>query len=424
MNKKVLTKTLALAALFMMQVGGAKAQSFGSDDVISTTTLWTFDQYQAGDQIPDGNFAGLYIKSHDADSKPNKAGQSVYTSTFGEKTIYTLNYCALEGGYTSSLKTSDIKSRSASKIIKDCISLNINKVGTLYLTAAVNAADRTVDIFKGNTGNITDETDISMLKIASFKSTGKYTVNTISADITEAGTYWITATGAFRIYALKFVPTTEETTTKTITMSNMGVMTFSDTHAWTLPDGLKAYAVRNAVENGKLSVREITGTIPACMGVILQGTHNQEYTLTLSDASSWNFNSEENPRYVDINFCFRPVLVDYALQPTYYNTGNEKTWNNYILTKEDENMVLAQSSGNGMLAAGKAYFSIRTDQIDPSSSGSRSFILDFGSDETTGIDTVHSAQCTVNGFYNLNGQRVENPTKGLYILNGKKVIMK
>ena len=27
-------------------------------------------------------------------------------------------------------------------------------------------------------------------------------------------------------------------------------------------------------------------------------------------------------------------------------------------------------------------------------------------------------------FYNLNGQKVQNPTKGLYIVNGKKVIIK
>jgi hypothetical protein len=27
-------------------------------------------------------------------------------------------------------------------------------------------------------------------------------------------------------------------------------------------------------------------------------------------------------------------------------------------------------------------------------------------------------------YYNLNGQRVDNPTKGLYIQNGKKVIVR
>lgn len=47
--------------------------------------------------------------------------------------------------------------------------------------------------------------------------------------------------------------------------------------------------------------------------------------------------------------------------------------------------------------------------------------------ETTGIEAISNTQETVNAsreIYNLNGQRVANPTKGLYIVNGKKVIIK
>ena len=49
--------------------------------------------------------------------------------------------------------------------------------------------------------------------------------------------------------------------------------------------------------------------------------------------------------------------------------------------------------------------------------------LDFGN--STGINTVNGSELKVNGeYYNLAGQRVANPTKGLYIVNGKKVIVK
>ena len=46
--------------------------------------------------------------------------------------------------------------------------------------------------------------------------------------------------------------------------------------------------------------------------------------------------------------------------------------------------------------------------------------------ETTGIMSVDNGQLTVDSseVYNLNGQRVAQPTKGLYIVNGKKVIIK
>jgi hypothetical protein len=46
-------------------------------------------------------------------------------------------------------------------------------------------------------------------------------------------------------------------------------------------------------------------------------------------------------------------------------------------------------------------------------------------DDPTAIDEVKSAAQPVkadNVYYNLNGQRVEKPTKGIYILNGKKVL--
>ena len=43
-------------------------------------------------------------------------------------------------------------------------------------------------------------------------------------------------------------------------------------------------------------------------------------------------------------------------------------------------------------------------------------------DETTGIGSVKSGEVIVKSFYNLKGQRVSQPTKGLYIVNGKKVV--
>jgi hypothetical protein len=46
-------------------------------------------------------------------------------------------------------------------------------------------------------------------------------------------------------------------------------------------------------------------------------------------------------------------------------------------------------------------------------------------DDVTGINMVHGSELKVNGeYFNLAGQRVANPTKGLYIVNGKKVIIK
>ena len=69
------------------------------------------------------------------------------------------------------------------------------------------------------------------------------------------------------------------------------------------------------------------------------------------------------------------------------------------------------------LAANKAYLAV------PTGAGAPSLLwFDNGS---TGVNTLNVERETLNGeYYNLAGQRVANPTKGLYIVNGKKVVIK
>ena len=70
----------------------------------------------------------------------------------------------------------------------------------------------------------------------------------------------------------------------------------------------------------------------------------------------------------------------------------------------------------GTLAAGKAYL--------PIAAGSAPELqLSFGS-EATGIKAIANSVAVNSSIFNLSGQRVSQPTKGLYIVNGKKVVMK
>lgn len=58
-------------------------------------------------------------------------------------------------------------------------------------------------------------------------------------------------------------------------------------------------------------------------------------------------------------------------------------------------------------------------------SSARSFV-GFGlfDGETTGVKTVDGSQQEAENLYNLSGQRIIQPTKGLYIVSGKKVVVK
>ena len=82
----------------------------------------------------------------------------------------------------------------------------------------------------------------------------------------------------------------------------------------------------------------------------------------------------------------------------------------------------------GSIPANKAYLKVDKTLIDgdKSAAQARVFSLFFedAPGETTGIKDVDLSRQQDGYFYNMNGVRVERPTKGIYIRNGKKVIVK
>ena len=88
----------------------------------------------------------------------------------------------------------------------------------------------------------------------------------------------------------------------------------------------------------------------------------------------------------------------------------------YTLAVDNDKKPVFKVSSGGTLAAGKSYLVV-------SGTDAPTLAVDFG--ETTGVNTLNVERGTLNGeVYNLNGQRVAQPTKGLYIVNGKKVLIK
>ena len=77
--------------------------------------------------------------------------------------------------------------------------------------------------------------------------------------------------------------------------------------------------------------------------------------------------------------------------------------------------------GDGTTSNGfKAYL------LDESGNGAKEgFDLVFGG-EVTGVETIDNGQLTIDNsaVYNLQGQRVNKAQKGVYIQNGKKVVVR
>ena len=95
-------------------------------------------------------------------------------------------------------------------------------------------------------------------------------------------------------------------------------------------------------------------------------------------------------------------------------------YTNMVLAKKDEKVGFFFASGK-TVAANRAYLHIAT-TLAPANNAPMMLVFDG---ETTGVNEVRSKMADVRGeFYNLAGQRVAQPTKGLYIVNGKKVVIK
>ena len=98
--------------------------------------------------------------------------------------------------------------------------------------------------------------------------------------------------------------------------------------------------------------------------------------------------------------------------------AGEGTTGDYVLGKKNGVAGFYKWKGSD-LSAGKVYLPAGA------VSTAREFLgFSFGdNNETTGVNEL-KVKMTDNQYFNLAGQRVAQPTKGLYIVNGKKVIMK
>ena len=110
------------------------------------------------------------------------------------------------------------------------------------------------------------------------------------------------------------------------------------------------------------------------------------------------------------------------------------TYNN-AATKKGLGFYLSRSNssyGTSLQATpGKAYLQVNeNDAKDPSSASlARSFVFGSGN-ETTGIEGITimgtdvQRHGTIEGIFDLQGRKISNPTKGIYIKNNKKVVIK
>ncbi len=109
-----------------------------------------------------------------------------------------------------------------------------------------------------------------------------------------------------------------------------------------------------------------------------------------------------------------PAGVEYLLP-------EEGDYTNFVLAKREGVVGFYKVAQQGALASNKAYLQIPTASLT-STSGANG--ITFVEDGTTAIQSVTTATTTDDAWYTLQGVRVAQPTRGLYIHNGKKVVVK
>ena len=225
-----------------------------------------------------------------------------------------------------------------------------------------------------------------------------------------AGT--ITGTQAYFYKVVPGITYSTYCTTPSVSIT-VGASKFTSTYYSTLPlvvpTGLTAYTFKVNASN-KLDISQTINagqTIAKDQAVIIYG-----------NAGTYDFNITGTDSTKDAN----NVLRGFDVAST--TTGGNIYYR--LTTKGNDASTIgfywgAENGGAFTVGAHKAYVAVGA-QLD-FGAGARMADI-FGFDEANGIDNVNGETITNNRYFDLQGRQVTQPTKGLYIVNGKKMLVK
>lgn len=163
----------------------------------------------------------------------------------------------------------------------------------------------------------------------------------------------------------------------------------------TSPTGVKAYTL-TYTSGDAATATEVTGTIPANTPVLLNGSGNATFSGSGSVAAA----------ATNVSGALTGVFEDIYVPA-----------NSYVLQNGTDGLGFYKVAAANTIEA-KPFRAYLT-----AASPARSLKINFAG-AATGIESV-AAETQQNGqYFDLQGRRVAQPTKGLYIVNGKKMMVK
>ena len=197
----------------------------------------------------------------------------------------------------------------------------------------------------------------------------------------------------------------------------MSYCSTSDLDFTSVADEFTPFSATSYKSDGNVGLTQIN-QVPAGMGILIKTNNDTGLPYAFDPASVATTETFDPGDYTNL---LQGVTTDQELatEGTMIFNDEEVPCTNFILAKRDGVVGFYKSAG-GTLKANKAYLQLPTDLI--SGSNSISFYVEDG---TTAIQNVTTHPATTDdAWYTLQGVRVAQPTRGLYIHNGKKVVVK
>ena len=188
----------------------------------------------------------------------------------------------------------------------------------------------------------------------------------------------------------ELITITQAAATVNVTVSDAGWATYAPANPVSFAAGT-AYII-NSATNSEVTLTQVDD-VPAETPVLLKGTKGTATPATMTVIASSNTNVASNCLHV--------------------SDGTAKD-NIFVLANGADGVGFYLWTGDSALPSGKIYLALP--------SGARTFI-GLPGDETA-IENVKANVNQNENYYDLQGRRVAQPTKGLYIVNGKKVVIK
>ncbi len=271
-----------------------------------------------------------------------------------------------------------------------------NGLATSKLAAALSDATATSYDATGVTGTDVDLTSVANPN-ALFVAGSGVLANTKNVIVSGTCANLVLTDGNPFKAPIDFTATAASYTTTINTTAKAGTLCLP--FAATIPVGVEAWTLNYTAGKEAVKATEVTTTIPANTPVLLNGNGSADFTAGSSvdiDADATNVSGA-------LTGVFNATTVpenSYVLQNGTNGIGFYKVTSDNIVA----NPFRAYLTADGL--------------------GAPSLHIIFPENgDVTGIESVKAAEAK-GEFFNLAGQRVAQPAKGLYIVNGKKVIFK